>query len=108
MRGHYFFADGVESDLPSGHRRDAEALRRQRERTEALAARHQPIERFAPGLRVEITAPSAQHRPLAGRTGAVILVNESGSAWVRVELPQGRVADHCLTASECSREVARG
>ena len=106
MRGHYFCADGVESDLPSGRRVTRDAFARARAHNEALAARHQPIERFAPGLRVEITAPSAQHRPLAGRTGAVILVNESGSAWVRVELPQGRTADHCLTASECSAEVA--
>lgn len=74
-------------------------------RAAELAQRHRPLAAFTLGTRVEITAPRGAHRPLSGRSGAVILVNESGSAWVRVELPQGRTVDHCFAASECSAEV---
>lgn len=94
---------------PAEQRRDLastrEMFRRARARADALAARHCPLEAFRLGQRVEITAPLGYHRPLAGRTGAVMLINESGSAWVRVELPQGRTADYCMMPGECSEEV---
>lgn len=108
MRGHYFFAEGVESDLPSGRGRDAEAHRRQRERNEALAARHQPLDHFTKGQRVVVTAPTRGHRPYGGRDGVVILVNPTGSAWVRLAMPAGALTDHCFSPDECSAEVSNG
>ena len=94
----YLYRDGIAEDLPRDRRSDTA-------RDRALAARHQPLAAFRLRQRVEITNPVPANRPLAGRTGVVILLNESGSAWVRVELPQGRTADYCMMPGECSEEV---